>query len=568
MKKKILAGILITVMACAVPVYADEAPPVKNIGKEVRSGDFTAEILNDDTVVITHVESGEEKCAGIPAEIDGRPVSAIGERAFEYMAFDDLTIPDTVTRIDKRAFEYITVNGTFSLPENIQILEDAFGYAELPDELTIPKGAFLDVDTFSNIYGAETIVIGDGAVIGSDAFSYAEDVKSVTVGANTEIGERAFSYCDNLESVSVGEGAAVDDRAFEYCPKLKQIGTAGSADSPSGNGADSIPGDTTEQNADTLADWNIKVVVPEGAEAVLDGTDNCYYIYPQEADSIPYVLLTTYEYDSVDDFIPDFTKYMESVYEDLEVTAEPVEKTIGSKECTEIDYGYTVSGYDVLDRRIVTVSEGTVYMFASKEIPELDLMIGNMLEDVVAGSVFLTEDGEPIENIPSKTENDSISLPGKDEPSTPENTTSSTPSDTPAPTGAFSDFYDYENPDGTYSYYFMQGVFVTMNKDWYQKTMVIPDEHGATFYHKASYYAWQEQGLTGGRLFTISASVNTDFQNLPSFEYIGFDEEEVMNYFAILPTDYQAYADDESIRSEYDSLWAGVKDVIAGITLE
>ena len=134
--------------------------------------------------------------------------------------------------------------------------------------------------------------------------------------------------------------------------------------------------------------------------------------------------------------------------------------------------------------------------------------------------------------------------------------------------GVFDDFYDYQNEDGTYSYYFTQGVCVTMDKDWYQKTVVIPDDGGAAFYHKASYDAWQQKGMTGGKLFTLGASVNTDFQNLPSFEYIGFDEEACMNYFAVLPTDYQAYAEDEAIRAEYDALWAGVKDVLAGIELQ
>jgi len=132
----------------------------------------------------------------------------------------------------------------------------------------------------------------------------------------------------------------------------------------------------------------------------------------------------------------------------------------------------------------------------------------------------------------------------------------------------FDDFYDYENPDGTYSYYFTQGVTVTLDEDWYQKTMVIAGEEGATFYHKASYEAYEKKGYEGGRLFTIGASVNTDFQKLPSFAYIGFDEEEAMNYFAVLPTDYQGYAEDESVRAEYDALWAGVKDVIAGIKLD
>ena len=133
--------------------------------------------------------------------------------------------------------------------------------------------------------------------------------------------------------------------------------------------------------------------------------------------------------------------------------------------------------------------------------------------------------------------------------------------------GMFDDYYDYQNEDGTYSYYFTQGVTVTMDEDWYRNTIIKTGDDGATFYQKDSYEAYADQGLEGGRLFTIGASVNTDFKDLPSFEYIGFDEENAMNYFAVLPTDYQAYMEDEDIRAGYDALWAGVKDVIAGIKI-
>ena len=40
-----------------------------------------------------------------------------------------------------------------------------------------------------------------------------------------------------------------------------------------------------------------------------------------------------------------------------------------------------------------------------------------------------------------------------------------------------------------------------------------------------------------------------------------------MNYYAELPTDYQAYMGDASIQAEYDALWSQVKDVIAGIRM-
>ena len=47
-----------------------------------------------------------------------------------------------------------------------------------------------------------------------------------------------------------------------------------------------------------------------------------------------------------------------------------------------------------------------------------------------------------------------------------------------ASAGAFEQYYDYENPDGSYSYYFEQGqgVFVTIDKNWYQNTFVKTDD--------------------------------------------------------------------------------------------
>ena len=55
-------------------------------------------------------------------------------------------------------------------------------------------------------------------------------------------------------------------------------------------------------NFDTLADWNIRIAVPDdAAAAVLKGNE--YYIYAQKAGYIPYVMLTVYRYDSEEAFI-------------------------------------------------------------------------------------------------------------------------------------------------------------------------------------------------------------------------------------------------------------------------
>ena len=147
-------------------------------------------------------------------------------------------------------------------------------------------------------------------------------------------------------------------------------------------------------NVDTISNWNIRVSVPEGKTAVLKGSE--YYIYGQHEGSIPYVMLRTYRYDSAEKFIADFTQYMQQQYSDLRVTSSAEQKTIGNKRCNEIDYGYTVSGYEVKDRRVIITAGETTYMFASKEIESNGMVIGSMLDDVVADCELLGPDADSI----------------------------------------------------------------------------------------------------------------------------------------------------------------------------
>ena len=142
-------------------------------------------------------------------------------------------------------------------------------------------------------------------------------------------------------------------------------------------------------NTDTLADWEIRVSVPDGKTAVLKGRE--YYIYAREEGYIPYVMLTTYSYDSEEEFIPAFTSYMQTQYKDLKISAEAQKKTIGGKACHEIDYSYTVSGYEIADRRVVITVGGRTYVFTSKEVPSRGLTVDGMLEQVVADCEFLSE---------------------------------------------------------------------------------------------------------------------------------------------------------------------------------
>lgn len=149
-----------------------------------------------------------------------------------------------------------------------------------------------------------------------------------------------------------------------------------------------------EENTDTLVDWNLRIRVPEGKTAVLD-SDGYYYIYATQDEAIPYVSVRAYSYSSLELFLSDYMAAMTEWYGDAVLTGAK-KLSLGGKQGTELDYSYTVSGYTVSDRSFVVYRGGMAYIFRSKDVPELDSTVGSMLEDVIAGAVFLdAETPEP-----------------------------------------------------------------------------------------------------------------------------------------------------------------------------
>ena len=123
--------------------------------------------------------------------------------------------------------------------------------------------------------------------------------------------------------------------------------------------------------------------------------------------------------------------------------------------------------------------------------------------------------------------------------------------------------YDYTDDileDGRPIYYF-RDLSLTLPASWRGRVMALQDDHGTSFYQTASYQKYQaEGGNKGGFLFRLSASVNSDFTQLPAYKYLGFSESSVLNYYLKLPTDYRAY-NDPDIRAEYDAMFNQIDDV-------
>ena len=157
-----------------------------------------------------------------------------------------------------------------------------------------------------------------------------------------------------------------------------------------------------DDNSTTIEDWNIKVPIPDNSTSMLDGSTGEFYIYPTGQEGIPYVMIMPFDYSyGGESFLNSFKDYMLGIYADLQVTEDIHEVSIGQYNCWQTRYEYTISDYQAQDRRVAIDHNGKIYMFAVKEIPELDLLTGTLLEDTVEGLVFLDQTSTPTTENPN-----------------------------------------------------------------------------------------------------------------------------------------------------------------------
>lgn len=182
--------------------------------------------------------NGNDAVVNIPSEINGTPVTTIGNAAFRDSSVTSVTIPASVTEIGANAFAgctnltSVTYGGDWSnltIQSGNPAVQDAaneqlFDFAFTPDNTAVIvtnykyKGTAADV-TIPSCYKGKPVTAINNAAFPNSA------VTSVTIPDSvTSIPDAAFVNCSQLTNISIPNSVTyIGFSAFDGCASLKSI---------------------------------------------------------------------------------------------------------------------------------------------------------------------------------------------------------------------------------------------------------------------------------------------------------------------------------------------------------
>jgi len=174
--KKIIILLMVCMALCAA-VFAQNQSGFKTDGKGT----------------ITGYDGWDTKIV-IPAQINGVPVTAVGDNAFKNMGLTSVTFPTSIKYIGKAAFISNKITNV-TIPANVTIDEDAFSSNQMTG-----------------------FTVGNGCIIARSAFTR-NNLKNLVLGANIRFEADAFSFFLYYEYMCNGKKAGTYDVTVNYIPK-------------------------------------------------------------------------------------------------------------------------------------------------------------------------------------------------------------------------------------------------------------------------------------------------------------------------------------------------------------
>ena len=330
-KKWFVALLMVVVMmyACWTGAVADEER------KTFTSGDYEYALLDDGTIEITKYNGSADHLA-IPATLDGKTVTAIGDYAFAHCySLISVSIPDSVTSIGDGAFYSCSSLTSVSIPDSVTAIESwAFYACSSLTSVSIPNSVTAIGDyAFCSCSSLTFVSIPDSVEqIGTNPFVACSALQTISVspdhpnfsiidgalfrkadkalifyldGTNsstytipqgiTAIGDDAFARCSSLTSVSIPDSVtSIGDYAFYGCTSLTSVSIPDSV-TAIGNTAFgcctsltsvSIPNSVTAIGDYAFSDCpNLTLTVPRSSYAAeYAKTNNIPYTYPDAND--------------------------------------------------------------------------------------------------------------------------------------------------------------------------------------------------------------------------------------------------------------------------------------------
>lgn len=164
-----------------------------------RTTELTYSVYDDDTVEIVDCEEDAVGDLEIPAEIDDKVVTSIGDDAFsQCVSLTNVIIPDSVISIGERSFSHCAGLTEINIPDSVtHIGKAAFENCTNLLEIIIPVGITrIEGWVFSHCSSLTKITIPDSVTsIGGCAFSDCYKLESVTIPDSvTTIGASAFFF--------------------------------------------------------------------------------------------------------------------------------------------------------------------------------------------------------------------------------------------------------------------------------------------------------------------------------------------------------------------------------------